>query len=104
MIQVSVKTIRVRLELNCGGSVADVFGTRGGKSGSAFSQTYQEYSAQVAQLDANVCFYLKVFSKIGDVSRTFTPPTCMYVIRLYIECTANIESTCKIYRQVRDKA
>lgn len=60
MIQVSVKTIRVQLELDCGGCVADVFGIGGGKSGFAFSRTYQEYVTQVTQLDANICFYLKV--------------------------------------------
>ena len=60
MVQVSIKTIRVWLELECGGGVADVFGTGGGRRGSAFAQTYQEYIARVAQLDANICFYLKV--------------------------------------------
>ena len=60
MIQVSVKTIRVRLELGCGGGVEDVFGTGGGKSGANFSRIYQEYTTQVAHLDANICSYLKV--------------------------------------------
>lgn len=60
MIQVSMKTIRARLELGCRGGVEDVFGTGGGKSGATFSQTYQEYATQVAQLDANICLYLKV--------------------------------------------
>lgn len=69
MIQVSVKTIRVRLELDCGGSVADVFGVGGGgKGGSAFTRTYQEYATHVAQLDANICFYLKVKKNKGNMS------------------------------------
>lgn len=53
--------IRVRLELYCGGDVEDMFTVGGvGKSGSSFTRAYLEYTAQVKQLDANICAYLKV--------------------------------------------
>lgn len=52
--------IRVRLELECGGSVAEMFGVSGGKSGPTFTQAYQEYAGQVVQLDTNISTYLKV--------------------------------------------
>ena len=60
MVQVCIKMIRVRLELDCGGGVVEMFGVGGAKSGAVFTQAYQEYAAQVAQLEKNICMYLKV--------------------------------------------
>ncbi len=60
MVQVCIKMIRVRLELDCGGGVLEMFGVGGAKSGAVFMQAYQEYASQVAQLERNICSYLKV--------------------------------------------
>ena len=60
LVQVSLKVIRVRLELDCGGGVVEMFGVGGAKSGTVFSRAYQEYAVQVEKLDTQVCSYLKV--------------------------------------------
>ena len=61
MVQVSIKTISARLEMKCGGGVADVFGVGGhGKDSASFASTYKEYTSQITQLDTNICLYLKV--------------------------------------------
>ena len=62
MVQASIKAIRARLEFTCAEGISDVFGTGGWKRDSTFSRAYQEYASQVAQLDDNVSFYLKVRS------------------------------------------
>ena len=44
-----------------------MFGVGGAKSGAVFMQAYEDYSAQVAQLENNICNYLKVI-RIGRES------------------------------------
>ena len=63
MVQLCVRMIRARLELDCGGGVVEMFGVGGAKSGALFMQAYEDYSAQVAQLESNICSYLKVIQK-----------------------------------------
>ena len=42
--------------------MVEMFGMGGAKSGTIFAQAHQEYATQVAQLERNVCIYLKVRS------------------------------------------
>ncbi len=61
MVRVYIQLIKNGLQLESEKDIADVFGVGGGgKGGSTFLQSYQEYSTQVAQVDSNICLYLKV--------------------------------------------
>ena len=65
MVQASIKAIKIRLELNCGGDVSEIFGVGRGGNGATFYSAYQDYATLVGQLDANICLYLKVlFTKL----------------------------------------
>lgn len=88
MVQVCIKMIRVRLELDCGGCVVEMFGVGGSKSGVVFMQAYQEYATQVAQLEKNICTYLKVTCYSSNASKLVN-----YIWQSQIEKRTLFEST-----------